>query len=64
MMKLIRALLYGKWEPGTLHDRPARRNRLTGECQFVLWKAGEHHHVTDYWHKFDSSWWPEFIPSK
>lgn len=26
----------------------------------VLHKAGTHGHKEDYWHNFDSYWWPEF----
>lgn len=48
------------WEHGRCRDRPARRDRITGEVQFVLWKAGEQGHQQDYWHRFDSYWWDQF----
>ena len=50
-----------EYEYGYVKQTRARRNRFTGEVQFVLWKAGEQGHNEDYWHKFDSSWWPLFI---
>jgi hypothetical protein len=40
------------WEYGAVNGRPARRHILTGECQFVLWKAGKQGHTEDYWHRF------------
>jgi hypothetical protein len=40
------------WEHGAVNGRPARRHILTGECQFVLWKAGKQGHTEDYWHRF------------
>lgn len=39
------------YEYGQCHERRARRNRLTGDVEFVLWKAGEQGHTEDYWHK-------------
>ncbi len=29
-----------------------------------LWKAGEMGHKEDYWHNFDTTWWPKFKPDK
>ena len=51
-----------EWQYGTAgkHRTPARRNTRNGRVQFVLWKAGEHGHATDYWHDFDRAWWPTF----
>lgn len=49
-----------RWEYGACRGLKARRNRHTGEVQFVLWKAGERGHVEDYWHNFNSYWWPVF----
>lgn len=51
-----------EWEYGTAGpgDRPARRHAKNGNVQFVLWKAGQQGHARDYWHNFDSSWWPTF----
>ena len=44
--------------------RKARRDRITNEIQFVLWKAGEHNHTEDYWATYDSSWWKNFKSDK
>jgi hypothetical protein len=52
-----------EWEYGMCHGRRARRNRKSGAVQFVLWKGGEQGHRFDYWHDFDSSWWPLFLPN-
>jgi hypothetical protein len=52
-----------EWEAGTLRGSPARRHRKTGECQFVLWQAGEQGHTADHWIRFDSSWWSQFLPN-
>ncbi len=50
------------YEYGHVGDTPARRNRMTGEVQFVLWKAGEQGHQQDYWHKFGDGWEKRFAP--
>ena len=60
------------WEHGTCKDRPARRHRMSGEVQFVIWLKGHVLHgryggenytyTEDYWVAFDSSWWPLFQP--
>lgn len=50
------------YEYGHVSDTPARRNRTTGEVQFVLWKAGEQGHQQDYWHKFGDGWEKQFVP--
>lgn len=62
MIALIRSLFKrrGPWEYGICREVPSRRHRKTGEVQFVLWKAGEQGHETDYWHPFDAYWWPQF----
>ena len=39
-----------------------RRNRHTGEVQFILWKAGEQGHVTDCWYRIGDGWANYFIP--
>lgn len=59
--RLARFLYWAQWQVGVCHGRAARRNRLTGEVQFVLWKSGEYGHASDYWHRFDPSWWDEFV---
>ena len=48
------------WQYGTCRNRVARRHRIKGNVQFVLWKAGEHGHTKDYWYNFDSYWWSHF----
>lgn len=68
-----RAAHFAAWEYGTCHDGPARRNRSTGAVQFVLWPKGHvakvgvlydqiYTYPEDWWHDFDSSWWPKFQP--
>lgn len=49
------------YEYGFVGDTPARRNRKTGEVQFVLWKAGEQGHKEDFWHKFGNGWEKQFV---
>jgi hypothetical protein len=58
--KLIGKSIYIYGHVGTI---PARKNTLTGEVQFVLWRAGQQGHKEDYWHRFDSSWWSQFKPN-
>ena len=48
------------FEYGTCSNRQARKHKLKGNVQFVLWKKGEQGHKKDYWHNFDSSWWSQF----
>ena len=48
------------WEYGTCHNRQARKHKLKGNVQFVLWEKGKQGHKKDYWHNFDSSWWVQF----
>lgn len=57
----LRRINKSQWEMGSVKGTVARRNRLTGECQFVLWKAGEHGHSEDYWHKFGPGWENHFV---
>ena len=60
----IKWFLYGVsisvWEYGTCSGRNARRNKITKNVQFVLWKAGEQGHKKDFWHNFDPSWYELF----
>ena len=51
---------YGLYEYGVCNRLRARRNRITGEVQFVLWKAGEQGHKDDWWINFDRSWYGQF----
>lgn len=62
LSKLANKAFGPSYEYGTVRETKARRDRRTGEVQFVLWKAGEQGHEADYWHKFDDSWWPLFVP--
>lgn len=41
------------------HQRTARKHK-SGRVEFVMWKAGEHGHVRDYWIAFNEYWWPTF----
>lgn len=41
-----------KYEYGTIRGRKARRDVKTGKCQFILWRAGEQGHDSDYWHDY------------
>lgn len=52
------------WEYGECRERKARRHKLSGNVQFVIWQAGEHGHTSDYWVDFNSWWWKEFKPIK
>jgi len=61
-----------KWVYGTctsgedkhIHTQTARRNRFTGEVQFILWhkgeKQGDYLYTEDYWHNYNEYWWPNF----
>jgi hypothetical protein len=51
------------YEYGTVNGKHARKNRKTGEVQFVMWKAGEQGHMQDYWINFNSYLWPQFEPA-
>lgn len=67
-MRLFQWLRLGKPQPeplyeyGTCAGTKARRNRLTGKVQFVLWKAGEQGHTEDYWIRFGEGWETQFKP--
>lgn len=55
-----------KWIYGELNDQVSRKNKDTGEVQFLLWKKGDQKHVDgighleNKWIAFDSSHWPFF----
>ena len=51
------------WEYGTCNDRPARKHKIKGNVQFILWNKGEQGHSEDFWINFDSSYWDSFIKS-
>lgn len=38
----------------------ARKHRIKGNVQFVLWKAGEQGHKEDFWHDMHTYWWKQF----
>ena len=52
---------FSVWDYGTCHYREARKHKLKGNVQFVLWKKGEHGHKNNFWHNFDHSWWVQFV---
>lgn len=52
------------WIYGTCNNIQARKNRIKGNVQFVLWKAGEQGHLEHFWHDFDHSWWKDFKSTK
>lgn len=77
MIKKISKIIFKKllqspvWEYGIAGNhvesrdcRTYRRNRLTGEVQFILWEAGEQGHKKDHWYPMNSTWWPTFIAGK
>ena len=51
---------YDLYEYGVCNRLRARRNRITGDVQFVLWKAGQQGHKKDLWINFDKSWYEQF----
>lgn len=62
--------LNGEWTYGTvrLHDGrivdPARKNLISGKCEFILWHRGEHGHVEDFWHEFGEGHSQNFVAYK
>lgn len=48
------------WEYGTCNNMVARKHKIKGNVQFILWKAGEQGYKEDYWHNYDKSWWELF----
>lgn len=40
----------------------ARLDKKDGRVYFVLWKAGEQGHKTDYWHVMGDGWDKQFRP--
>lgn len=52
------------YEYGICKNRPARRNTMTGDVQFILWKAGEQGHKVDFWINFGHGWSDDFIADK
>jgi hypothetical protein len=48
------------WTYGICNNLPARKHRIFGNVQFVLWEAGKQGYKKDYWINFDKSWWGSF----
>lgn len=48
---------------GTTIKQKARRHKIKGNVQFILWKAGEQGHQEDYWHNFNETHWKNFKPN-
>ncbi len=48
------------WIYGTCKERPARKHRINGNVQFVIWYAGEQGYKEDCWINFDNYWWNDF----
>jgi hypothetical protein len=56
--------LFSLWVYGICNGQKARKHKIKGNVQFVLWKAGEKGHTKDYWHDFENGWWSEFKASR
>lgn len=51
-----------KYTYGICNKRHARRDKK-GVVEFILWPEGhERSPHSDFWARFDSSWWPDFKP--
>lgn len=48
------------WEYGTCSGRIARKHKITGHVQFILWRKGEQGYEEDYWHDMHDTWWTKF----
>lgn len=48
------------WEYGYCNNKKARRHKINGNVQFVLWEDGEQGYKQDFWINFDKSYWNEF----
>ena len=70
MKKIINRLLIAfkkinRYEYGFFREgQKARRDRITGAVQFILWNAGEQGHDKDFWYNSDPSWWGTFRANK
>lgn len=53
---------------GRCNGRLARRHKLSGEVEFILWKKGDrqgdHVYTDNFWCRFDPSWWDQFVPAR
>lgn len=46
-----------EYEYGTISNgMPVRRNKVTHEVEFILWRAGQQGHKQDYWHIVGDGW--------
>jgi hypothetical protein len=58
------------WEYGHIRSTPARRHKLNGNVQFILWHKGDQKnvdgigHTEDKWIDFEKSWWNMFVPNQ
>lgn len=52
------------YEYGTCKGGYARRDKINGSVQFIIWKAGEQGHIKDCWVNFDKTWWAGFLPEE
>lgn len=46
---------------GYVRNTRARINANNGDCEFVLWKAGQAGHSEDFWHKFGDGHEKSFV---
>ena len=51
---------YGHYRCGDGTLKRARKHKMYGNVQFLLWKKGQHHHKRDYWVDLDQTWWFSF----
>ena len=51
-------------EPCGKKRNVSRKNNITGDVEFVLWKAGEQGHKKDYWHKMGLGWSDWFVSNR
>ena len=49
------------YEYGKMGIVTARRNRITGKLEILLWKAGQQGHKTNYWHEAGAGHEDEFV---
>lgn len=68
LSRLVRLCKDWPWQYGVctaVSTKRARRHRLTGEVQFVLWEkgyqVGDYTYADDYWTSYDKSWWGHFL---
>ena len=52
------------WVYGTIGNITARKHRITGRVEFLLWPAGEQGHKRDYWYPPHEDHWDKFEQTK